>query len=357
MILSIKHNFIFIHIPKTGGESITQKLRWHTTKKRRGEDLQDFIYWGQDDEVDLAHIYQEILSRYVPQDMINKYFKFCIVRNPYNRCYSAYRDLFMGAEDKHAIKSSYGVWVSKYKKPESLGEYCNMLSKVSSNTPTRVNIHVIPQYMYIYDKTKKNMDYIGHYETMDKDMKHIYEKFNIKEDVWFDNQRTYNVKVDNLKKSYMKEFTPPDIHAINRTYFADFILFDYPIVVPQLCKGKSGVNNDVSTKISSTYKKKLIAHFKKLVLNKMKDTTNILKGGGSPSSPGIITGKITLHIVNNKITTNDTSKWSKLIEDGVKEVLNCYKLPVKTLVLDKKMLSSDPKELLVYIYYSMLHCS
>ena len=32
MILSIKHKFIFIHIPKTGGESVTQKIRWHTTK-------------------------------------------------------------------------------------------------------------------------------------------------------------------------------------------------------------------------------------------------------------------------------------------------------------------------------------
>ena len=89
MILSIKHKFIFIHIPKTGGESITQKLRWHLTKKRRGEDLQDFIYWGESNGTDLAHIYQDILSKYVPEDMIKTYFKFCIVRNPYNRCYSA----------------------------------------------------------------------------------------------------------------------------------------------------------------------------------------------------------------------------------------------------------------------------
>ena len=365
MILSIKHKFIFIHIPKTGGESITQKLRWHTTKKRRHEDLQDFIYWGESDDIDLAHIYQDILSKYVPQDMITKYYKFCIVRNPYNRCYSAYKDLFLGATNKHAVKSSYGVWIGKYNKPSSLSEYCKMLNTVSSNTPSRFNIHVIPQYMYIYDKSKKRMDYIGHYETMDKDMKHIYEKFNIKEDVWFDNISTYNVKVDNLKKSYMKELSSQDIHEINRAYFADFILFDYPIVIPSKKRKNTTTkttnttktqNNDLSSNVSTTYKKKLITHFTKLLLARMKNKKTKANQSISSSSSTMIINingdKIT---INHNTKPNSNTKLDKLIETGIKEVLDCSNLSVDTIVLDKKMLSKDPKEVFMYIYYTFLY--
>ena len=364
MILSIKHKFIFIHIPKTGGESITQKLRQHITKKRRYEDLQDFIYWGHDEDTDLAHIYQHILSLYVPQDMITKYFKFCIVRNPYNRCYSAYRDLFMGAANKHAVKSSYGVWVGKYDKPSSLSDYCKMLGNVSGNTPTQFNIHVIPQYMYVYTGNKKRMDHIGHYETMDKDMKFIYDKFNIKDEAWFENPETYNVKVDNLKKSYIGELAPADIHEINRAYFADFILFDYPIVIPYPGKGTSKntalPKNDLSSHVSNVYKKKLITHFKKIVLSRIKDGRVGKSKGGVSSSSAV--GTLTINIDGNKITsngatngaTNGVSKLNKVIEHGVKEVLGYLQQSVKTLILDKKMASTDPQELFMYIYYMCL---
>jgi hypothetical protein len=349
MILSIKHKFIFIHIPKTGGESITDKMRWHMTKERRYEDLQDFIYWGSDDKTDLAHIYQSILESYVPRNMISKYFKFCIVRNPYNRCYSAYKDLFLGAKNKHAVKSSYGVWVGKYNKPSSFSEYCKMLGKVSSNTPTIYNIHVIPQYMYIYNGNKKRMDYIGHYETMDKDMKHIYEKFKLQKELWFDKPNTYNIKVDNLKKSYMKELSHEDIHLINSVYFADFILFDYPIVIPHVTSKSN------KPPLSTEYKDKLELYFKKLVLKHLKLAKSNSSSNSSSNFSSNSSRKVYINIKDGKIS-NNKGNHDQLLSSVITGLIDKYNVSNKELYLDKKMITSNKTELETYIYYMLLLC-
>ena len=269
--------------------------------------------------------------------MIKNYFKFCIVRNPYNRCYSAYKDLFLGAKNKHALKSSYGVWVNKYNKPSSLSEYCKMLKKVSSNTPSVYNIHIIPQYMYIYNKNKIRMDYIGHYETMDKDIKYIYEKFKIQKEVWFNNSKTYNIKVDNLKKSYIDQFSNIDIHEINSTYFADFILLDYPIIIPHL---KIQLNEN---KKLNDYIIKLNIYFKNIILKSLKTNKSITNKS--------ITNTILINIKNKKILMK---QHNALIESIIHDMINSYSISNKIIHLDKEMISENKNKMILYIYYACL---
>lgn len=112
MIISIKNEFIFFHIPKAGGQHINHYFVKKYKKKKEG--MQNIVYWHTDPntEYDLAHVYQDIAYRYIPQHMIDNYHSFTIVRNPYNRCYSAYADIFIG-KGKEKGKQSYGVWVSK----------------------------------------------------------------------------------------------------------------------------------------------------------------------------------------------------------------------------------------------------
>ena len=39
--------------------------------------------------IDKMHLYNSVISNFISNDVLQKYTKFCIVRNPYNKMYSA----------------------------------------------------------------------------------------------------------------------------------------------------------------------------------------------------------------------------------------------------------------------------
>lgn len=107
MLLSWKHNFLFIHVAKTGGTALTQAL----TPFARFEDRLAYSGFGVPgvkrvlaltshgvDPIEKytgshAHIrYREIIQRF-DRNAIDELFKIAIVRNPFTRTYSLYSHL------------------------------------------------------------------------------------------------------------------------------------------------------------------------------------------------------------------------------------------------------------------------
>ena len=92
-MISHKHKFIFIHIPKTGGNSIQNALlKFSDDEKRIGnihDGIQDFEIYNK--TYDLWK-HTSLKSYYVrmPQDLFQQYTKFTCVRNPWERMISAY---------------------------------------------------------------------------------------------------------------------------------------------------------------------------------------------------------------------------------------------------------------------------
>lgn len=93
-MVSHDHKTIFVHIPKTAGQSVERlflddlSLSW----EQRAPFLLRHNTMPQLGPEKLAHLYADeyVLKGHVTPDQFNRYYKFAIVRNPYDRCVSEF---------------------------------------------------------------------------------------------------------------------------------------------------------------------------------------------------------------------------------------------------------------------------
>ena len=149
-MLCHEYRCIFIHIPKTAGQSVEQvfldllDMSWET----RGELL---MYPNYDPTVGpprLAHLRaQEYVSfGHVPPDIYASYFKFAFVRNPWSRVVSMYKYLGFSKE------CSFKTFVNRH---------------LSTELWSDMYWFVRPQYEYlINDDGDMLVDYIGRTESL-----------------------------------------------------------------------------------------------------------------------------------------------------------------------------------------------
>ena len=116
MFISIEYRYAFVHIPKTAGEWLYLMLR----NASRKDDLLSIGFWGQDHRthIDATHLYQAILYNYISPQLYNDCVSFCVVRNPYNRFYSAFGDLPSKTQYSksvaHRQPKAERFWIHKY---------------------------------------------------------------------------------------------------------------------------------------------------------------------------------------------------------------------------------------------------
>ena len=60
-------------------------------------------------------------NRYLPEPLFIEFFKFTICRNPYNRFYSAFKDIPAKIE---SFGDKNRFWIDKYPEFETLDEFC-----------------------------------------------------------------------------------------------------------------------------------------------------------------------------------------------------------------------------------------
>jgi len=167
------NKIIFVHIPKTGGESVT-KMLWNT-------------------KLSLATGKHLTIKQY--RDMTNTegYYIFSVVRNPYNRALSHYRFLKQFYNPPR-VSCDFDSWIV--------------------NQHGAVDYLFYPQSYYIDDSVD-----IFKFEDWNNTIKKIYANTGFK--------KVTEVHKNKTKKNTSFEFSTLAIEKINQIYEEDFRRFGY----------------------------------------------------------------------------------------------------------------------------------
>lgn len=238
-----KHRCVFVHIPKTAGQSIEHYfagrvgLDWKTERHKL---LIRRATGPAEGTPKLAHLTAEEYLRcgHLNQDQFNSYFKFAFVRNPWKRLLSEYlyRNYF--------VHRSFRDFVLK-KLPKQ--GFCDK------------HRHVMPQYDMIYGKDGRLLvDFVGRFEKLQADFDLVCLRLNIQDSTLPHVNRSekssrlrkrkfrnliYQNREDN-KKTIDDFYDQETIDAVAKVYRKDIMVFGYDYPGKLLAPSKTHVESE-----------------------------------------------------------------------------------------------------------------
>ncbi|MHB8814127.1 MAG: sulfotransferase family 2 domain-containing protein [Steroidobacteraceae bacterium] len=218
MPISHVHRTIFVHIPKTAGTSVESVLGMHGDKA----DIGIRPYFNQ--EVDREHLYGQDLQHMTAADLkhvlqhqgvFDRYFKFSIVRNPWDRLVS----VFAWMNQKWAK----GMELTEAEFEASLRQLHGMfIIARSTKQPLRVGPHLWPQAHFLVDRERKQLvDFVARHENLTTDWEHIRRKIGIEADLPLrmkSHHRPYQSYYNATTRAMVEEIYAEDIAAFSYAF-------------------------------------------------------------------------------------------------------------------------------------------
>ena len=187
-----KQGVIFIHVPKAAGTSINKAIYGRT----------------------LGHYTINEIERAFPR-LVEKSFVFTICRNPYDRLVSAYHFAKAGRTKDMGMRNP-----KQYQIPEFDTFHSFVTEWLENKDITLLDNVFRPQYLYVSSNGKLNVDFLGHVETLAKDMEIVSQKLG----------KTIHVGHSNAvvrEKSFRDYYTPELQRIVMDLYEKDFRLLGY----------------------------------------------------------------------------------------------------------------------------------
>src|SRR5687768_4779420 len=205
-MISHSHQCIFVHIPKCGGTSI-ENVIW--PEPRNTSDLwMGFVskFHNKYQTGGLQHLIAIQIWEEVGEAVFNSYFKFTIVRNPWDKAISQY--FYM--RQRPDLREYIGM-----KEDDPFKVYLGL---------TRKKLHVQweKQHKFFKDHNGETMvDYIGRLETMQQDTSNIFERLGIKSEVLHVNatrHQHYSEYYDDESMEMVGEMYKEDIEILGYSF-------------------------------------------------------------------------------------------------------------------------------------------
>lgn len=183
---------IFVHIPKTAGISVSKAIFGDVSLEGHRSIM----------------FYKNILN-----EDFSEYFTFSVVRNPWDRLYSAFKFLEKGGINIHD-RNAYEQYLKEYKDFEEF-----VINGLNKKMIYEI-MHFIPQSEFICSKDGKiDVNYIARFENLKDDISKLSEKIN--------NPIELDHHNSNKKVSYKEIYTSDMIKKVEEIYKMDIINFNY----------------------------------------------------------------------------------------------------------------------------------
>jgi len=156
-----RHRCIFIHIPKNAGTSVIKLLGGNSGRR-------DHLTY--------------LIFRKANRRKFDSYFKFAIVRNPWDRATSIYNYLRAGGNGKNDRYIASVIADRKMSFQRFIQEYL---------TPQRLHEHPLfrPQHAFVYDVAGTlQVDHLCRFETISDDIAVVKERLKLKGELPFSNR-------------------------------------------------------------------------------------------------------------------------------------------------------------------------
>ncbi len=207
-MISEKHKTIFVHIPKTGGTSISCPVYGGVL----------LPYLGNDDTVKGGHKSAIALEKRFP-DCFNDYYKFCFVRNPFDRLVSIYFYFLDEVEDRKSsskVDTPLGKMVSQF---DNFSDFAMGLRKEDLK-----EVHLSSQLNRMSKRSifgkKILMDFVGRFEDIAEDFQKVREHLGIP-----------HIELPKLRSTrrgpYREYYNEDSKEHIARLYKEDIEVFNY----------------------------------------------------------------------------------------------------------------------------------
>ena len=220
MLISDTHKFIFIHNPKCAGTTVRKNLM--------GFDSRSNFYWNFAEidgmKIDKAHLTQQIFRRFRPDDyaLLENYFTFGFVRNPYRRFISAFNETH---QDIYNISEQNNETLDSYTK-----EISDFAVQIEKRKLKGYNIKyrhfVLQSDMFIF-AGKCRADLILKLENISSDI----EKLALFNPALHENSKTW-LKAHNSRPTSLTAenlLSAQAVEIIRSVYEDDFTFFDYDV--------------------------------------------------------------------------------------------------------------------------------
>ena len=175
MPISHKNKIIFVHIPRTGGNSVEVALNMQVDNELFGLvdsfgnrlKINDLISLRPEKIVCLQHLAAKEIKKMYP-NIWNNYYKFAFVRNPWDRMVSFFHYSIQVRED---LQKRWGI-----NKNSNFKEF---IIKIKNMPPSSVRDVTQQNYFLLDENGSIAVDFLGKFEGMDNDFKKICEATGI----------------------------------------------------------------------------------------------------------------------------------------------------------------------------------